>query len=278
MFTQALLNATYKDGRIGTLTAAHEKAEHHRFKKDYLFKNTKIPKDLYALRLIQHLLIIKAIESRLQRLRPDEQSDISAFFSLSYLTHLWRTPGMEKDLEQLEIDSTAIPASAITHSTQEYLKRIEKLPPKMLLAHFLVHVAGFMHGGNIILSKYIAPSNRLTTYQIPTCQYDFSEALAHIDERRKTPIAVYQDMMRQVDQIPLSSEEYQDILNQCTGIYDTMAAIYDDLCAMQLKQKKVGKVAALVVISIVALSVIIELLSGSLSEGYSLASYLKPGI
>ncbi len=68
MFSKALLTATYKKGRPGQLTEAHEKAEHHRFKTDYLFKNKKIVKALYVSRLIQHFLIIKTLENQLQRL------------------------------------------------------------------------------------------------------------------------------------------------------------------------------------------------------------------
>ncbi|AMV12988.1 hypothetical protein ULM_02860 [Legionella pneumophila] len=68
MFSKALISATYKNGKPGQLTEEHEKAEHHRFKTEYLFKNAEIPKDLYASRLIQHFLIIKAIETKLQNL------------------------------------------------------------------------------------------------------------------------------------------------------------------------------------------------------------------
>ncbi|WBV65619.1 hypothetical protein PGH44_14440 [Legionella pneumophila] len=41
MFSKALISATYKNGKPGQLTEEHEKAEHHRFKTDYLFKNAE---------------------------------------------------------------------------------------------------------------------------------------------------------------------------------------------------------------------------------------------
>lgn len=180
MFSKALISATYKNGKPGQLTEEHEKAEHHRFKTDYLFKNAEISKDLYASRLIQHFLIIKAIETKLQNLPKTEQSEISAFFALSYLEHLWRTPAIENDLRQLNINPDEIHKNEITKSTEHYLENIEKFTPKILLAHFLLHIAGFMHGGNIIRSKYIEPSNRLTTYQITANQYDFSAAISFL--------------------------------------------------------------------------------------------------
>ncbi|WP_019215426.1 heme oxygenase-like domain-containing protein [Legionella tunisiensis] len=77
MFSKALLNATYKNGRPGQLTAEHERAEHHLFKSEYLFKNEVIPKDLYVSRLIQQFLIIKAIETKLQKA---DKAGMSAFF------------------------------------------------------------------------------------------------------------------------------------------------------------------------------------------------------
>ena len=54
MFSKALLEATYKNGRPGKPTEAHEQAEHHRFKTEFLFKNKAISKEIYASRLIQH--------------------------------------------------------------------------------------------------------------------------------------------------------------------------------------------------------------------------------
>lgn len=81
MFSKALITATYKNGKPGQLTEEHEKAEHHRFKTEYLFKNAKIPKDLYASRLIQHFLIIKAIEKN-YKVCQKQNSQKSAHFLL----------------------------------------------------------------------------------------------------------------------------------------------------------------------------------------------------
>lgn len=236
LFSQALLNATYKNGKPGKPTEEHENAEHHRFKSQYLFKNKKIPKDLYVSRLIQHFLIIKAIETQLQSLSDTGKSEINAFFALSYLEQLWRTPGIQSDLQQLGVNPDAIKDKQIAKTTKRYLQDIEKFAPQSLLAHFLYHVAGFMHGGNIIRSRYIEPSNSLTTYQIPTKQYDFFSAAEllpsenHIGKR--SSMDVYQDMMKQIDNITLSDEEYKEVLEQGKMVYGTMTEIYDDLCDM----------------------------------------------
>ncbi|HAT1595686.1 TPA: heme oxygenase [Legionella pneumophila] len=261
MFSKALITATYKNGKPGQLTEEHEKAEHHRFKTEYLFKNAKIPKDLYASRLIQHFLIIKAIETKLQSLSKTEQSEISAFFALSYLEHLWRTPGIENDLRQLSINPDEIHKNEIAKSTEHYLENIEKFTPKILLAHFLLHIAGFMHGGNIIRSKYIEPSNRLTTYQITADQYDFSAAISFLSSGKHSPLALYQEVMKQIDNIVLTGDEYPEILEQCKGIYETMSNIYDDLCDMHTHHRKLPTYSlAAISVSLVALGLILKLL------------------
>ncbi|MCL9685128.1 biliverdin-producing heme oxygenase [Legionella maioricensis] len=230
-YRSALLNATYKEGQVGKLTDEHEQAEHHRFKKDFLFKNKQIPKDLYVARLIQHFLIIKAIETQLQKL-DSEKSEINAFFALSYIEHLWRTPGIQKDLQQLGINPDQIKESEIAPTTKRYLKDIEQFTPKVLLGHFLVHVAGFMHGGNIIRSKFIEPSNSVTDYQISTHQYDFSSAATFLQGGKGSSFAVYQDMMNKMDEIALDSDEYEEILKQGKSVYAIMTSLYDDLCEM----------------------------------------------
>ncbi|HAT8179286.1 TPA: heme oxygenase [Legionella pneumophila] len=261
MFSKALITATYKNGKPGQLTEEHEKAEHHRFKTEYLFKHKMIPKDLYASRLIQHFLIIKAIETKLQSLPKTEQSEISAFFALSYLEHLWRTPGIENDLRQLGVDPDKIRKHDITKSTENYLENIGKFTPKILLAHFLLHIAGFMHGGNIIRSEHIEPSNRLTSYQIAADQYDFSSAISLLSTGKHSPLALYQDMMKQVNNIDLTSDEYQEILEQCRGIYETMSNIYDDLCDMHTHSPKLPTYSlAAISVSLVALGLILKLL------------------
>lgn len=259
MFSKALLNATYKNGRPGQLTAEHERAEHHRFKSEYLFKNKKIPKDLYASRLIQQFLIIKAIETKLQK---TDKAEISAFFSLSYLDQLWRTPAMEDDLRQLGVNPEEISKDKITETTEKYLGDIEKLTPKTLLAHFLVHVAGFMHGGYIVQSKYINPSNRLTAYQIPAKQYDFSSSIPFLSTGKRTPLGLYQDMMEHVDKIEINGDEYVEVLAQCQSIYATMASIYDDLCDLYAQQPTLSpRSVAGFSVSIIVLALVIKLLA-----------------
>ncbi|ABQ54299.1 biliverdin-producing heme oxygenase [Legionella pneumophila serogroup 1] len=261
MFSKALISATYKNGKPGQLTEEHEKAEHHRFKTEFLFKNAEISKELYASRLIQHFFIIKAIETKLQSLSKTEQSEISAFFAISYLEHLWRSPAIENDLRQLNINPDEIDKDEITKTTENYLENIGKFTPKILLAHFLLHIAGFMHGGNIIRSKYIEPSNRLTSYQIAADQYDFSSAISFLSSGRHSPLALYQDMMKQIDNIALTDGEYDEILEQCKGIYETMSNIYDDLCDMHAHHLKLPTYSlAAISVSLVALGLILKLL------------------
>ncbi|CZG39741.1 TPA: biliverdin-producing heme oxygenase [Legionella pneumophila] len=261
MFSKALISATYKNGKPGQLTEEHEKAEHHRFKTEFLFKNAEISKELYASRLIQHFFIIKAIETKLQSLSKTEQSEISAFFAISYLEHLWRSPAIENDLRQLNINPDEIDKDEITKTTENYLENIGKFTPKILLAHFLLHIAGFMHGGNIIRSKYIEPSNRLTSYQIAADQYDFSSAISFLPSGRHSPLALYQDMMKQIDNIALTDGEYDEILEQCKGIYETMSNIYDDLCDMHAHHLKLPTYSlAAISVSLVALGLILKLL------------------
>lgn len=277
MFSKALLTATYKNGRPSQRTDEHEKAEHHRFKTEYLFKTTKIPQDLYVARLIQHFLIIKAIETQLQNLSKTDKSEISAFFALSYLEHLWRTPGIENDLRQLGINPNEIHENETAKTTGKYLKNIEKLTPKVLLSHFLLHVAGFMHGGNIIRSKYIEPSNRLTSYQIPTNQYDFSSAASFLSTEKHSALDLYQDMMKQVDNITLDNEEYEEVFEQCKGIYETMTNIYDDLCDMHIHQPKLSgyslAVFSVSIIAIASLALILKLMTNFLNP---MTNHLSP--
>ncbi len=260
MFSKALLNGTYKNGRSGHLTDEHEKAENHRFKTEHLFKNKKIPKELYATRLIQHFLIIKALEIHLRNLSTSAKSEINAFFALSYLEDLWRSLGIEHDLQQLNVDPNNVSDDEIANSTTNYLKNIEKFPPKILLAHFLMHIAGFMHGGNIIRTKYIEPSNLLTSYQIPLEQYDFKNAFFSIG--KNSPIGLYQDMIKEVDNIVLDENEYEEILEQCKSIYQTMADIYDDLCEMHFHQPiQFGHSFAVLGVSLFILAVFLKLMA-----------------
>lgn len=223
LYSKALLHATYKNGRVGERTEAHERAEFHSFKTDYLFKNPLIPKDLYVARLIQHYVIVKTIEDQLKTLSTDQESGINAFFTLSYLEHLWRTPGIVQDLKALDVAPETISKHAIMPTTQAYAEQLKNLPPKFLLSHFLLHVAGFMHGGAVIRSKYIEPSNKQTTYQITTHQYDFSA------------VPSYTRMMNDIDSISLSEEACNEVFQQCLSIYETMSYIYDDLCVMLIK-------------------------------------------
>lgn len=267
MFTKALLASTYQDGRPGKLTVEHAKAEHHRFKSDFLFKDIEIPKAPYVSRLIQQFLIIKALERQLQKIPGKETSDISAFFALSYLDELWRTPVMEKDLQLLGIDPDHIDETQVTKSTKAYLKKIDNLPPKMLLAHFLLHVAGFMQGGNIINTKYLAPHNKLMAYKIPDHQYDFSSATSFFSKPTST-IGLFNDMMKHIDTIPINDEEYEEIFKECTGVYSTMSDIYDDLCAMHTR-KSWGSALAITTICLLGLLCIVKIMQNYMNASTS---------
>ncbi|QRN02591.1 heme oxygenase [Legionella sp. MW5194] len=243
-FTEALLAATYKNGKpSGALTDVHAKAEHHRFKKDYLFKDKAIPKGVYASRLIQHYLIIQSLEVHLQALSTEKESAVSAFFILSYLNELWRTPAIEKDLQQLGINPKDIRPSEVAPATTKYLEKIHNASPQALLTHFLVHVAGFMHGGNIILNKYIKPSNELTDYHISTHQYDFSAAFTRLPEKSRSTLGLYQEMMTHLDTRQLSSTDYDEVVNEALCVYEAMTGIYDDLCEMHARQPLVSSSA-----------------------------------
>lgn len=250
LYSQALLVATYVNGKPGSRTPEHERAEKHPFKLQHLFKETQIPKDLYASRLIQQFLIVKAIETQLMKLSEVDAKKINAFFTLDYLEQLWRTPGMQRDLYALA-GTEEINDSQIAKTTTLYLAELEALTPKQLLGHFLFHVAGFMHGGAIIRSQYINPSNELTDYQIPFEQYDFSAAVA-LTPGKGSALAVYNDMMRQIDTIELSEAEYADILEQGRKVYATMANIYDDLCVMHSSQESWSTMSLMTVSLIVA--------------------------
>jgi heme oxygenase (biliverdin-producing, ferredoxin) len=262
MFSKALMNATYKNGRPGQLTEEHEKAEHHRFKSDVLFKAPAIPKNIYASRLIQHFLIIKALETRLHQLPETAQAEISAFFALSYLEQLWRTPGIEEDLRQLGVSPDEIKEDEIAKTTNAYIQTIQTLSSKALLAHFLLHVAGFMHGGNIIQKKYIDPSNLLTSYQIPANQYDFSEIYPLLTQGRASALNVYQNMIKQIDDITLNEDEYTELLEQCKSVYDIMSGIYDDLCDMHVQQPKaMANSPTGIVVGIIVIALILKILA-----------------
>ena len=280
MFSKVLYNATYKNGNPGKLTEEHEQAEHHRFKKDFLFKNKQIPKDLYASRLIQHLLIIKALETQLQNLSEDK-SAVSPFFALSYLDALWRTPGIENDLRQLGVNPDKIQENEKAKTTKIYLDDINQFTPKILLAHFLLHVAGFMHGGNIIQSKYIRPSNQLTSYQITTDQYDFSTALSFLPDTEKNSVSgLFQNLMNQVNLIALNEDEYNEILDQCKNIYKSMTGIYDDLCDMHsLQTKQTASSYGFFSFTVVALLLFLKLIANvidSMTNHISYDSGLSP--
>ncbi|MDI1353208.1 MAG: biliverdin-producing heme oxygenase [bacterium] len=262
MFSKALLTSTYKNGKPGQRTEEHEKAEHHPFKTQFLFKNPKIPKNLYIVRLLQHFFIIQALETQLQNMPVSDKAKLNTFFTLSYLNQLWRTPAIEKDLHQLGANNDALNNELKSKTTQIYLNNIESLPPKILLAHFLLHVVGFMHGGAIIQSKYINPSNRLTAYQIPANQYDFSAATLFISPKKQAVLELYADMMKQVDEITLDDREYEEVVQQCLDIYTTMTQIYEDLCALHLSQSKRFSPSALMIgISLGALAGVITLMS-----------------
>lgn len=262
VFSRALLAATYKNGTPRILTEEHAQAEHHRFKTEYLFKNEAIPKDLYVSRLLQHFLIIKTIETQLQNLSKEGKSEISAFFALSYLEHLWRCSGIEQDLRALNVAPDNISKTNIAKTTENYLDSIAQLTPKALLAHFLLHVAGFMHGGAIICAKYIKPSNRLTAHQITTHQYDFSSAASVLSPEKPSPINLYQDMMKQIDKIELNDNEYAEVFEQCKQVYTTMASIYEDLCNIHTNQPKLFEYSSIAFlgVSMVALTIIFKLL------------------
>lgn len=231
-FSQALLMATYKEGRLGKLTEAHDKAEHHRFKTELLFKEKKISKDLYVSRLIQQYLIIKHVEERLQKLQgysQNPETPVSAFFELSCLEYLWRTAAIKADLIQLQVDPDHIPAKEIVPATTAYLEQIETYTSLELLSHLITHVAGFMHGGLIIARQYIKPSNALTQHQISTHQYDFFKA-------GKSAHDVYQEMMTQLDKPELSEQEYEAVKQQGENVYVAMTRIYDDLYTIHAHQ------------------------------------------
>ncbi|CEG55732.1 biliverdin-producing heme oxygenase [Legionella fallonii] len=261
LFSQALLAATYQGGKYGKRTDEHEKAEFHRFKTEHLFKNKKIPEDLYVARLIQHFVIIKAIETQLKGL--EDKTPISAFFALTYIEQLWRTSGIRADLEQLDVNVDEIKDHQIAPATQKYLSDIKQLPPKALLAHFLMHVAGFMHGGNAIIKRYIEPSNALTNYQISTHQYDFSSIVSG----GGSSLNVYNDMMKQMDTIELEEDEADEIQKQCTEVYSTMTSIYDDLCDMYTKQSKLPYyLVAVVTIGMIAIAWFFDVLSPIMND------------
>lgn len=232
MFSKALLKATYINGKPGRLTQEHAKAEHHRFKSNFLFKQVEIPQNHYTSRLIQHFFILHAIEKKLQELSEAAKSELNPFFALSYLEHLWRTAKIKNDLNQLGLKADTIPETEATPSTAQYLKQIEGLAPKILLAHFLLHVAGFLHGGRIICTKYIEPHNRLGLYQISTHQYDFSATMS------KSAPALFHELMQEVDKITLNENEFNEIVDQCKSIYATMSSIYDDLTIMPTHQSQ----------------------------------------
>src|SRR5207244_2409221 len=150
------------------------------------------------------------------------------------LEELWRTSAIQDDLQKLIGENYAIADKEIAASTKNYLNEIQGFSPKILLTHFLLHVAGFMHGGGIIQRKYILPSNKLTEYQIATQQYDFSSLWTQLPTIKQSTLGVYQHMMTQIDSIPLDETEYQECLQQGQNVYETMASIYDDLCAMHI--------------------------------------------
>lgn len=266
MFKKALLNATYKDGLPGTRTKEHEEAEFHKFKTDHLFKNKKISKDLYVARLIQQYKIIQILEIKLNNLMADEKSEISAFLTLNYLSSLWRTSFMQSDLTILGVNPKSIADSQIVEHTRLYLEQINTLSPKLLLAHFLLHVSGFMHGGNIILSKYIKPSNELSAYNIPFGQYDFSAAMSAVEVN--SPIAIFNRLMKDIEGISLSEAEQEEIINECKEVYVKMKEIYDDLLAMHIqKSSGVAQNTLIFYVSLVVITAIFSLLiSSSLSN------------
>lgn len=230
LFKNALLAATYNEGKPGKkLTPMHEKAEHHRFKKEFLFKEPVIAKEYYLSRLIQHYLLIRAIENQLRSLSADQKTELNPFFTLNYLDQLWRTAGIEDDLRYLGMDVESIKIEQIAPTTTSYLNLLPTLNAKNLLAHFLFHLAGFMHGGGFIKLR-IEKSNEIADFQIPSQQYDFSKA----QEKVNNPhcFELFNLMMKQVNRIELSDQEYQDIIDQGNKVYELMSLIYDDLCLM----------------------------------------------
>lgn len=256
-YSKALLAVTYKNGKAGTLTNEHQEAEHHRF-KSYLFKEKIIPKNLYIARLIQQYLIIKAIETKLQNVSDTDKLEVNAFFTLSYLDSLWRTLAMKTDLLTLGVNPDKIPNTQITAATKRYIQDIETLPPKSLLAHFLLHIAGFMHGGHVIKTKYIAPSNQLADYYISTKQYDFSSTANQLPERLNPSLAVYSHLMKEMDTIILTPQEYQAILEQGKIVYETMTNIYDDLCKMFIDQPRITYIAPILGVSMIAIAFVFQ--------------------
>ncbi|MCA0402728.1 MAG: biliverdin-producing heme oxygenase [Proteobacteria bacterium] len=269
MFTKALLAATYKDGNPSRgMTDAHMKAEHHRFKKEGLFKETIISQELYVARLVQQFVIIKEIEAQLKSLPPNSKNEIDSFFALSYINELWRTSGMEQDLKLLDEKNSSLDKQQIMPSTQNYLANIKKLTPKALLAHFLMHVAGFMHGGVTLQNKYLEPSNQLTklyesgAYEIPANQYDFSAAIKKLPEIGGNQ-NLFRSMMTEVDKISLDVHEYDDVAKQCNEIFETMTAIYDDLCDKYLPQPKVNLAIVILATFLITLALLLKQMSNS---------------
>src|SRR5207237_6287355 len=118
------------------------------------------------------------------------------------------------------------------NKTKHYLKEIEEFPPKILLAHFLMHVAGFLHGGAIIKKTHIDPNNKLTFYKIPSAIYDFSSAMNAL--QIQSGPSLYANIMKEVDKIPLTVEEYRAVNKACVNSFTTMIGIYDELCKIYI--------------------------------------------
>lgn len=237
MFRTALFNATYKNGRPGTLTPEHEAAEHHAFKIHHLFKEKAIPKDVYVLRLIQHYIIINAMESQLKELSEHQRSELNPFFCLSYLSELWRADGIVRDMKALDVDPEHLDAQLIARSTRAYVQQLARLNPKELLAHYLLHISGFMHGGKILEKKYLEPSNALTSYQITSFQYDFSSITQGLERSGWSTMDVFNDLMNTVDRIELTNDELEALTIQCKSVYSTVSQIYDNL--IQIRQDRI---------------------------------------
>lgn len=151
-------------------------------------------------------------------------------------------------------------ASEVAPATVKYLGKIENASPLALLTHFMVHVAGFMHGGNIILSKYIKPSNELTTYQISTHQYDFSAAFPLLPEKKGSLMGLYEDMVVHLDaNLLLSPVDYDEVLNEARDVYEAMTTIYDDLCTMQIRKPLVSPASIVTIgVSLIAVAWILK--------------------